>query len=415
MSDQTKDIEKSVEATPATNKKDLQKYIVIFSSIIIFYVIYEMFIARQNVENAKTEEVKQIPQRPRINDNKKINPNLDRINKLKGTIKEKAKQIAENLTTKEKYEILFQDEMEKFYYEQHLASIQSYSDKTLGYATGGNKSGSKNKSSNSPMGLPTDEMGRVDPDEYVAAVLKKAKKDSNQARYSFQQQNGLGGQNSNGNSQNNNQGSGSSNKRVIIDAFNGNPNNPLMPAATVMNISLQQEINSDFQGGFRGILNNDVYSVNKTDIVIPRGVEVLGHAKKYSGVNEIIQASQLLVVEWVVLPDGSMIRLSGIGDALDKEGQAGIPGDVNYHFGWKLFGAGATALIGSFGSYDGSGDNSNKSFEGEMSSNVRDLASNQAGGYMNLRPTVIAEFGQVIKFQTNTGVHLPSWGNVYDY
>ncbi len=401
MVDSIGEMEGAVENKPATTRKNAQKWMVIFGSFVAAYIVYDVLYVKNNFnKNQEAEDQRKAPPKPKIYKERNVSEsvNMDKINEIKKAANEQLKNVVKNLTESEKYELMLKNEVLKFNHGQRIIAMKSYGEKTIAEVSGG-----KSKQISDETEGKKDK--RISSDDYVASVMKRAQNNIDKFRTSLGEEG-----NTNQNQPINNDEDG-----VIIDTFNGNPNDYLMPAATVMNISLLQKINSDFQGRFLGILNNDVYAVGKTIIVIPKGCKIIGQAKKYSGVNEIIQARQMLVAEWVVLPNGNQIRLSGIGDVVDREGQAGIPGDVNYHFGWKLFGAGATALIGISSDYEGSGENQNQSFTGDLGKNTRELASEQTQDYMDLKPTVVANIGDIIKFQTTNGVRLPSWGRVYDY
>jgi len=105
------------------------------------------------------------------------------------------------------------------------------------------------------------------------------------------------------------------------------------------------------------MITTDVYSLNGTNLLIPRGTRLLGRVTAVSGLN---QERLFVAFHRMIMPDGYSVSLDKF-QGLDVVGQTGLRDLVNHHY-LQIFGASlalaavsATAQIGnnvgSYGSY----------------------------------------------------------------
>ena len=191
------------------------------------------------------------------------------------------------------------------------------------------------------------------------------------------------------------------------------PGQKLIPTGTVISAVLDQKLMSDYTGPFRALVSKDVYDVTGNHIIVPKGCRVIGRSVRISNVNEPIQARMGLTVRWFVLPDGKRISLEKKVAALDKEGVPAIKDKVNYHFFAQFMGVAAYAVLSSSTSYDGSGADQEKSFEGNLSQSAREQFAPLAAKYLNLVPTITLNIGTPLNIFLEDDVYANPWDSVH--
>jgi type IV secretion system protein TrbI len=190
------------------------------------------------------------------------------------------------------------------------------------------------------------------------------------------------------------------------------PGQKLIPTGTVISAVLDQKLMSDYTGPFRALVSKDVYDVTGNHIIVPKGCRVTGGSVRISNVNEPIQARMGLTVRWFVLPDGKRISLEKKVASLDKEGVPAIKDEVNYHFLAQFLGVAAYAVLSSSTSYEGSGADQQKSFEGNLSQSVREQFAPLAAKYLNLVPTITLNIGTPINIFIEDDVYAYPWDSL---
>lgn len=106
--------------------------------------------------------------------------------------------------------------------------------------------------------------------------------------------------------------------------------------------TLSTAINSDLPGQVSAIVNQDVYGEQGRNVLIPRGSRLVGEYRSMLSQNQ----SRLLVV-WtrVIQPNGISVMIASQGT--DALGQAGMTGDVDYHFAARFGAATLISMIGA--------------------------------------------------------------------
>lgn len=187
----------------------------------------------------------------------------------------------------------------------------------------------------------------------------------------------------------------------------------LLPPGTEIPATFARKGVSDYQGSqLKGIVSRDVYDLDRQNVLIPKGSEVIMRVVKASNVNEAIQHRMGIVVAWCILPNGRKIDMSKAA-GLDREGIGAIADQVEYHIMAQLLGVAAYAVVGSNASYQGSGTSQDATFAGEVGDQSRRQASNIAQKYLNIVPTVTIRPGQSFYVSTEEDLYIEPWKNVY--
>lgn len=188
----------------------------------------------------------------------------------------------------------------------------------------------------------------------------------------------------------------------------------LVPTGTVINGALDQDINSDYTGPWRGIITQDVYSIDNQFILFPKGTQVLGTSLHIANVNAPIQNRMGLTVDWMILPNGKRIdfRRQAVED---RTGLSGIGGEVNHHLLAQFTAVGAYALISASMPHDKTnalGVTQNPTFKGQFADGLRDQALPMVTKYLSLVPTVTLRAGTPIKIMIQSDIYSKPWARV---
>jgi type IV secretory pathway VirB10-like protein len=186
----------------------------------------------------------------------------------------------------------------------------------------------------------------------------------------------------------------------------------LVMTGTVISGVLDQQLMSDYVGPFRGLVTHDVYDAAGNYIVIPKGSRITGRSLKIGNVNEPIQARMGLTVRWIVLPNGNRISFEKKSAALDQAGVPAIKDQVDYHLLAQFLGVTAYALVANEGSYEGTGANSDESFEGNFSESMRKQFSSLASKYLELVPTITLRSGTPLKVFLEDDLYAYPWEDI---
>ena len=107
----------------------------------------------------------------------------------------------------------------------------------------------------------------------------------------------------------------------------------LVPQGSMIPAVLETAISTDVIGQIRAITSVDVWSMDQTKVLIPRGTRLIG---EYN--TDISRGQNRIFIVWnrLIRSDGASIILASGGT--DTLGRAGLRGDVDTHF-WERFGA----------------------------------------------------------------------------
>jgi type IV secretory pathway VirB10-like protein len=183
----------------------------------------------------------------------------------------------------------------------------------------------------------------------------------------------------------------------------------LAPGATKLPCILETKIISDVEGHFTCRVTTNVYdTATGRHLLVPQGSVVLGNDQA----NTLVYGSNRMdtVSLTLTLPDGRSVDL-GRAPVTDQQGVAGLTGDVNNHY-VKLFGAVLIggALKGGISAFQIAATEA--AGAGQVASGLTNLG-NQATTkavqpYINIRPTITIEAGQVAHVILLKPLHLPA-------
>ena len=183
----------------------------------------------------------------------------------------------------------------------------------------------------------------------------------------------------------------------------------LAPGATKLPCILETKIISDVEGYFTCRVTTNVYdTATGRHLLVPQGSTVLGNDQA----NTLVYGSNRMdtVSLTLALPDGRTVDL-GRAPVTDQQGVAGLTGDVNNHY-VKLFGAVLIggALKGGMSAFQIAATEA--AGAGQVTAGLTTLG-NQATTkvvqpYINIRPTITMEAGQLCTVLLIKPLHLPA-------
>ncbi|MCZ4354787.1 MULTISPECIES: TrbI/VirB10 family protein [Roseobacteraceae] len=163
-----------------------------------------------------------------------------------------------------------------------------------------------------------------------------------------------------------------------------------IPQGTIIQASLETAVDSTLPGPIRGVVSEDVHSLDGSAVLIPAGSKVFG---EYSSGIQLGQKRILVVWTRVLTPSNRSIGIASYG--ADQLGRSGTGGTVDTRFATRFGGAAAISIIGAApeiaASQSDSGDTAVIAERvGEDLSSATDSA---IGAYINIPPTIYVRQG----------------------
>ncbi|WP_312528891.1 TrbI/VirB10 family protein [Paracoccus sp. (in: a-proteobacteria)] len=182
---------------------------------------------------------------------------------------------------------------------------------------------------------------------------------------------------------------------------------------TLIEATLQTAIQSSLEGNVIATVSYDVYSMDMSNVVIPRGSKLFG---RYS--SDVGRGQRRVLVAWdrVVTPDGQSADLAAYGT--DRIGRSGLTGKVRNHTLARFVGAGAVSIIGGLPSIisaalEDDGDGGRGNTRGAWSDAASDVSQSATGalsevmqGYLDMPTTISIDQGAVVMVQVNADVEM---------
>jgi type IV secretory pathway VirB10-like protein len=174
-------------------------------------------------------------------------------------------------------------------------------------------------------------------------------------------------------------------------------NLPNVPAGTVIDARLAQDLSSDYPGTpWVATLSRSVYGVGGK-LAAPAGMKLLGVTEVSDGPNAVLQGRLALRLQKLILPGGREIPLAA--RVLDGAGIGAIPGDTNRHVLAQTLGVVAYAVVGA-----GQGAVTSSepvSTQAQLQAGTIAGAGQQvqplANKYLNVTPTVLVRAGASLR------------------
>lgn len=185
-----------------------------------------------------------------------------------------------------------------------------------------------------------------------------------------------------------------------------NPSNTIIQG-TQIEATLETGIDTSLQGNIVANVSYDVWSMDMSQVLIPRGSKLFG---RYNG--EIEQGQRRVLIAWdrLVTSDGQSVNLEGYGT--DRIGRSGMTGKVNNHT-WARFGsAAAVSIVGALPAILAAGVEDESS--GEVSSdtvenigqNASEAVSQVVATNLNRQPTITVHQGAVVMVRINHDIEM---------
>jgi len=189
------------------------------------------------------------------------------------------------------------------------------------------------------------------------------------------------------------------------------PGQELLAIGSMIRVSYDQKVMSDYTGPFRLRVTQDVYDVSNNYVLIPKGSLVSCTSLRVSNVNEPIQARMGYIVNYMVLPDGKKIDFSKQA-GLDREGIAAVKDEVNRHLLAQFFGVAAYVLVADNSSRDSSNINGDGSYAGDVGENSRVIGGDIAEKYLSLVPTITINPGTNARIFIEEEMYIYPWEKI---
>jgi type IV secretion system protein VirB10 len=121
---------------------------------------------------------------------------------------------------------------------------------------------------------------------------------------------------------------------------------------TMVPITLVNRLEGSFTGPVKCIVAKAIFSEDETALLIPKGSEVYGQARK---VEEANQTRLAITFDRLALKNGYSVNLDG-APGLDSKGASGVPGKVNNHNVRKVTVGGVIGAMGAVALAAGQGN-----------------------------------------------------------
>jgi type IV secretory pathway VirB10-like protein len=173
-----------------------------------------------------------------------------------------------------------------------------------------------------------------------------------------------------------------------------------VPQGTLISGVLQTAINSDLPGMVKANVSQDIYAMQGSRILIPKGSTLIG---EYN--SDITLSQRRVFILWTRLmrPDGIEVQLNSSG--IDAIGQAGLNADaLDTHF-WARFSQASllSILSSSLASNNTNADSINTaaSYRLALANSFQQAANNSLLNTINIKPTLHIHQGDAISVFVN--------------
>ncbi len=199
-------------------------------------------------------------------------------------------------------------------------------------------------------------------------------------------------------------------KNVDLNAASGK--NHVIFEGTAIESVLVNRLNSDFAGPVICQITTDVYSHDRSQLLIPAGSRVLGETKKVSDAG---QERLAVVFHRLIMPDGYSVDLDQ-APGLNQIGETALHDKVNNHY-LKIFGA--SIAVGAIAGLATIGTN-NSAVTGLPTSNASAYREGVAGSlsqsslhildkFLNIPPTVTIREGHRVQIFLTQDLLVPAY------
>jgi type IV secretion system protein VirB10 len=168
-----------------------------------------------------------------------------------------------------------------------------------------------------------------------------------------------------------------------------NPSNTIIQG-TMIQAVMETALDSSLPGQTRAMVSEDVYSVDGTRLLIPRGSRLIGRYR--SGVDI---AERRVTIAWdrIILPDNQTVQISSFGG--DELGRSGVTGFVDTRFAERFGSAALISLISaapSAAAADVENETAANALE-DVGDDLADATDSVLGDYLSIGPVIYVDQG----------------------
>jgi type IV secretion system protein VirB10 len=158
-----------------------------------------------------------------------------------------------------------------------------------------------------------------------------------------------------------------------------------VPQGTIIQASLETAVDSTLPGPIRGVVAEDVHSMDGSAVLIPAGSKVFG---EYSSGIQLGQERILIVWTRILTPSNRSINIASYG--ADQLGRSGTGGAVDTRFGTRFAGAAAISIIGAAPAIvaNESGTENAAAIAESVGDDLSSATDSAIGAYINIPPTI---------------------------
>jgi type IV secretion system protein VirB10 len=153
---------------------------------------------------------------------------------------------------------------------------------------------------------------------------------------------------------------------------------------------METALDSSLPGQTRAVVSEDVYSVDGTRLLIPRGSRLIG---RYRAGVDIAERRVTIAWDRIILPDNQTVQISSFGG--DELGRSGVTGFVDTRFAERF---GSAALISLISAAPGAAasevpnETAANALE-DVGDDLADATDSVLGDYLSIGPVIYVDQG----------------------
>lgn len=163
-----------------------------------------------------------------------------------------------------------------------------------------------------------------------------------------------------------------------------------VPQGTIIQATLETAVDSTLPGPIRGVVAEDVHSMDGSAVLIPAGSKVFG---EYSSGIQLGQQRILIVWTRILTPSNRSLNIASYG--ADQLGRSGTGGAVDTRFAARFGGAAAISIIGAIpqiAASESESENARTTAE-NVGDDLSSATDSAIGAYINIPPTIYVRQG----------------------
>ena len=168
-----------------------------------------------------------------------------------------------------------------------------------------------------------------------------------------------------------------------------NPSNTIVQG-TMIQAAMETALDSSLPGQTRAVVSEDVFSVDGSRRLIPRGSRLIG---RYRSGADIAQRRVTIAWDRIILPDNQTIQISSFGG--DELGRSGVTGFVDTRFDERFGSAALISLISAAPSAAAANvqDETTADVLEDVGDDLADATDSVIGDYLSIGPVIYVDQG----------------------